>query len=113
MPRPKLNPTEMQRSQVRALAACGVPEKTIARWVGVRSEKTVRKHFRQELAFGALEANANVANKAYEMAVSGKHPGMTRFWLERRAPGWPRHSFTGSPAAPPPFIVAKDDGGMQ
>ena len=113
MPRPKLNPTEEQRGQVRALAACGVPQQTIARWVGVRSEKTIRKHFRKELDFGALEANANVSNTAYEMAVSGKFPALTMFWLARRA-GWPNApSYTPSPTQPAPFVLAKDDGGEQ
>ena len=50
--------------------------------VGVRSPKTLRKHFRQELSSGMAEANAVVARVAYEMALSGRYPAMTIFWTK-------------------------------
>jgi len=65
MPRPKLNPTEEQRRKVKILSACGTPHEKIAEAMGIRSPKTLRKHFREELDLGALEANAKVASTLY------------------------------------------------
>jgi hypothetical protein len=48
--------------------------------VGLRSPKTLRKHFRPELSNGFAEAYAAVARTAYEMAVSGRYPAMSIFW---------------------------------
>ncbi|MFL6416150.1 MAG: hypothetical protein ACJ74Y_10850 [Bryobacteraceae bacterium] len=54
--------------------------------VGVRSPKTLRKHFEAELASGMAEANAVVARVASEMAVSGGFPVMSFFWTNVKAP---------------------------
>jgi hypothetical protein len=48
--------------------------------VGLRSPKTLRKHFRAELNAGLAEATWAVARVAYEMANSGRYPQMTIFW---------------------------------
>lgn len=63
MPRPKLNPTEEQRRLVKSLAAMGTLQSDIAKMIGIRSPKTLRKHFRMELDRGALEANSNVPRR--------------------------------------------------
>ena len=108
MPRPKLNPTEEQRRKVKILAACGTPHEKIAEAIGIRSPKTLRKHYRDELDLGALEANAKVASTLYQMATSGECPAATMFWLKCRA-GWTdRPSADRSYAPPPPFIVAQE-----
>jgi hypothetical protein len=80
MPRPSFQPTAEQRKLVRSLAALGVPQQRMCVLVGVRSPKTLRKHFRPELFSGFAEAYAAVARTAYEMAVSGRYPAMTMFW---------------------------------
>jgi hypothetical protein len=109
MPRPKIKPTQAQRDLVRSLVAFGVSQEKIARQIGIRSAKTLRKHFREELDRGELEANANVANAAYKMATSGQHPVITIFWMKCRA-GWrEQRDFQATPGAPPPFIVAKEE----
>jgi hypothetical protein len=54
--------------------------------VGVRSPKTLRKHFQAELSSGMAEANAVVARVAYEMAVSGRFPAMSFFWTKCQRP---------------------------
>ena len=61
MPRPRLKPTDEQRRLVKSLAAMGTPHTDIARKIGLRSPKTLRKHFRKELEMGAMEANYRVA----------------------------------------------------
>jgi ribosomal protein L19E len=107
-----MNPTDEQRRMVKSLAAVGTPHVKIASMVGIRSDKTLRKHFREELDHGSVEANANVARKLYEMAISGQYPGATIFWLKCRA-GWKeKPTFEPGAIAPPPFIIARE-GGVQ
>jgi hypothetical protein len=81
MARPSFRPNKDLRKLVKGMAALGVPHEKIVIAVGIRSPKTLRKHFRRELATGAAEANATVARVAFEMAVSGTYPEMTDFWL--------------------------------
>ena len=81
MSRPSFRPTKDQRKLVRSLAAIGLRQEHIAQVVGVRSPKTLRKHFREEIGHGTAEAIATVTAAAYDMAVSGKVAVMTRFWL--------------------------------
>jgi hypothetical protein len=112
MPRPRITPTDEQRRLVKSLSACGIPHEQIARQIGIRSPKTVRKYFRTELDGGALEANAQVAKTLYQMATSGQCPSATMFWLRFRA-GW-REASSLEPNAvqAPPFIVAQQQGGQ-
>src|SRR6202040_2044269 len=77
MPRPKLNPSDEDRRLVKSLAAVGTRQEDIARMAHIRSTKTLRKHFREELDRGAIESNANVARTLYQMATSGEHPATT------------------------------------
>lgn len=86
MPRPSYQPTDEQRQMVKSLSAMGLRQEDICDMVGLRSPKTLRKHFRQELSSGMAEANAAVAHVAYEMAVSGRFPAMTFFWEKCQRP---------------------------
>jgi AcrR family transcriptional regulator len=79
-------PTEKDRRMVELCAMGGIPQKEIAAAIGV-SEPTLRKHFRDELDRAYIAANAKVVQTAFEMAVSGKAPAMTIFWLKARM-GW-------------------------
>src|SRR3954454_5114682 len=84
-PRPSFQPNKGRRKLVKSLAVLGLRHEDIAIALGIRSPKTLRKHFRKELAGGMAEANAAVTRVAYEMAASGKMPMMTRFWLNTAA----------------------------
>lgn len=77
------------RAIVRHYVSMGYPHETICELMKPRinSPKTLRRHFRQELDFGKAEANARVGATAFSMAVSGRDPSMTRFWLRTQA-GW-------------------------
>jgi hypothetical protein len=108
MPRPKHNPTKEQRKLVKDLGAVGVPHDQIARKIGIRSPKTLRMHYRDELDLGSIEANASVAGALFKKAVGGDTCAQ-RFWLETRA-GWGRPAFKPASHALPPFIVGKDMG---
>jgi hypothetical protein len=106
MPRPTLNPTDEQRRLVKSLAACGIRQEDIARKIGIRSPKTLRKYFRKELTNGATDANYKVAKSLFDKAVGGDTYA-AQFWLRCRA-GWKDQTNFATPAAPPPFIVAKE-----
>jgi hypothetical protein len=108
MPRPSLKVTQEQRVFVTALAAIGAPHTDIALRLGIRSPKTLRKHFRKELDLSAIDADARVAQTAYKMAISGESPAASIFWMGAR--GWseqPKSEFTSREI--PPFIVAQQE----
>src|SRR5437660_542087 len=109
MARPRFKPISAQRYMAKTLAALGVPHDHIAHRVGLRSPKTLRRHFRKELDDGAAEANAKVAQTLYHMATSGKYPWATTFWLRARA-GWSDQPFMMQPTAAPPFLVSREEG---
>ena len=106
MPRPKLNPTPEQRDIVKTLAAFGTPHEQIAPKIGVRSPKTLRKHFRHELNSGSPDANASVAGALYKKAMAGNVEAQ-KFFLQNRA-HWGKPAFQRAPA-PPPFVVAYEE----
>lgn len=109
MPRPKLKPTEEQRQQVKLLAAYDIPQFEIARFVGIRSPKTLRKHFRKELDRGALEGYAKVQKTRFQLATDGKHPQVTESWLANYEARHRHHPDSQASAAPPAFIVIPEE----
>jgi hypothetical protein len=108
MARPKFIPTLEQRKTVRSMSAFGLRQEDIANCIGIRSPKTLRRHFREELDRSGIEANARVAQTAFQMATSGKHPLMTMFWLRVRG-GWREPAgATLLPANAPAFVVEQE-----
>jgi hypothetical protein len=89
---------------VKSLAAYAIKHEGIARMIGLRSVKTLRKHFREELVLGLFEAVAQVCQTHYQMARSGKHAACTIDFLNRRARYLDVHMET-EPAATPDFVV--------
>ena len=76
-------PDPLQRRQVEAMAAYGIPEQDISRVVGV-DPKTLRKHYREELDLGTTKANAQVAGFLFNSAKNGNVTAQI-FWLKTRA----------------------------
>ena len=109
MARPRFIPSAEQRKTVRFMAACGIRHDEIARYLSLRSPKTLRRHFREELDRGATEANARVAQCLYQMAISGTNVVATIFWLKSQA-RWGEHG-APRPAEAPPFIVVLEKEG--
>jgi hypothetical protein len=107
MARPKYVPTEEQRRTVKSLTAYGINHEGIARLVGLRSCKTLRKHFRKELTLGEIEGVAEIAQTLYKMAKSGKDSRATIHFLERRQRWLDVQSLENRPAAIT-FVVAED-----
>jgi hypothetical protein len=108
MPRPKLNPTEDQRTMVKIMTAMGGKQKDVAARIGIRSPKTLRKYFRKELDQGGPEADMTIAQSLYKKAKEGDVKAQM-FWLKCRA-GWreqPDRDPSGPSSGPtPPFIVS-------
>lgn len=84
--RPAYKPTERDREQVYQLVGRGQRAEDVCAIMGF-SRATLFKYFPDEIKAGRSISNASVANKAYDMAMSGKFPAMTMFWLKTQA-GW-------------------------
>lgn len=84
--RKRYEPTEKDLRIVETMAGCGMPQESIARALGIDS-KTLRKHFRRELDCSADKADAQVAASLYKLAISGRCPPATIFWMKSRR-GW-------------------------
>jgi hypothetical protein len=85
MPRAKFAVTDENRELALKLASVGARQEDIGRMLGIRSTKTLRKYFREELDKGAADANNNVATAMYKMATSARYPVASIFWLKCRA----------------------------
>jgi hypothetical protein len=108
MSRPQFMPTDLHRTTVKSLAAYGINHEEIAKMIGLRSAKTLRRHFREELTRGSIEATAQVSQTLYQMATSGEEPACTIFWMKTRG-GWrEKQSPENRPAAVPDFVVSED-----
>ncbi|MBR0648731.1 hypothetical protein GXW78_03600 [Roseomonas terrae] len=79
-------PTDDQRRTVRAMAGFGIPQTDIATYLRVDA-KTLRKHFRDELDLGSIEATSKVAQSLFRMATEGQNVAAAIFWMKARA-GW-------------------------
>ena len=84
--RPPFKPTDEQREQVKAMSSHGVPHRQQAPLIGCSSPKTLRKHFRDELNLGKIQANAKVAGALYQSALEGNVKAQS-FWL-KTVGGW-------------------------
>jgi hypothetical protein len=60
MARRAFAPSDEQRRLVTVWSSYGIPQEDIATEVGLRSPKTLRKHFRKELGHGRIGANIKV-----------------------------------------------------
>ena len=111
MGRPQFTPTKEQRDLVKSMAAVGIPHEKIARKIKLRSPKTLRKHFSEELDLGATDANYKVGKTLFDLATSGKCPPATIFWAKSRGGFHERPAFQ-APAVPPDFsVVCEQKGG--
>ena len=79
--RPPHEPTETTRAQVLALAQY-LTQRDVAAHIGV-DEKTLRKHYRDELDKGAVRSNAAVMKNLYSMASNAKDGHGMPAWSEK------------------------------
>lgn len=73
--------TETLQVQVEKLAGYGMTDEDISKVVSM-SEATLKRKFRDELDIGRALAKSKVQQTAFKMAISGKQPAMTMFWLK-------------------------------
>lgn len=76
-------PDEKTRKQVEAMSSYGIPQKEIAKVIGI-ADKTLSKHYRHELDTAETKANAMVAGKLYKKCMDGDTTCLI-FWLKTRA----------------------------
>jgi hypothetical protein len=68
------------------MSGYGVPHEGIAVLLEI-DPKTLRRHYRQELDRGSVEATAKVAQSLFQMATVDKNVAAAIFWMKARA-GW-------------------------
>jgi len=81
---PGFNPTMAQAREVAVMSCLGMEPKDIALVLNIE-EKLLKMYYAKELKVSANIANAMVARQALNMAMSGRFPDMTKFWLKSRA----------------------------
>lgn len=81
---PGFKPGPAQSREVSVMAALGLTPKEISVVINVE-EKMLKLYYSKELNVSRNIANVVVARKALEMAVSGRFPEMTKFWLKTQA----------------------------
>ena len=79
-------PTKETRQTVYDLASFGIPQSKIAKHIRL-DEKTLMKHYAQELETAAINRNAEVANVLFKKATVDEEMSAIIFWLKTRA-GW-------------------------
>jgi hypothetical protein len=84
MPRPRKKPTPKDLQEIEAMAGCGMTQESVAKIKGI-SVDTLRKYSNDVYQVGKAKGIGRVAKTAFEMAVSGKFPAMTIFFLKTQA----------------------------
>lgn len=84
-------PDDNTRLLVKTLAAVGTRYVDIAHKLGINDE-TLRKHYRQDLEDGRIDANSQVASTLFQRAKQGNMTAAI-FWLKTRA-GWKETNVT-------------------
>lgn len=84
--RPAHEPNENIRRVVKALAMEGKPRTYICEALGI-SRETLYKYYGDDIKNAKLIADEKVIQTAYNLAVDGEHPRMTKFWLQTQR-GW-------------------------
>jgi hypothetical protein len=102
--RPAHVPDEKNRGVVLRAAKMGLPQESIARILKI-GLVTLRKHYKDELVTGSIEANMKVLETLYEVATDKSHRGCVSaaiFWTKVRS-GWrevTRTEHTGADGQP-------------
>jgi DNA invertase Pin-like site-specific DNA recombinase len=81
--RPPFTPSDEQKALVSDLASYGLPQKQIARFLGI-SPMTLRKAFRAELDLAAVEVNSSVLHSLVHMATVRHNASAAIFWAKTR-----------------------------
>jgi hypothetical protein len=117
-------PTAEQRQNVEAMTGFGIAQADIARVIKNPAngkpidEKTLRKHFADEIATGLTKATAALAQSLFAEATKGEDSRSrvtaAMFWLGRRA-GWKETTVAqheGKNGGPIVFTLSRDDDSL-
>lgn len=77
--------TDENKKTVSKLAGYGISQADIGYILGV-SEDTIHRHYKDDFALGIINANAMVANRAFQRCMEGSD-SLIKYWLGARA-GW-------------------------
>lgn len=83
--KPPHEPTKATRDTVQLHTMVGTTQADIARVIGI-DEKTLRKHYRDELDLAKARANATIGGALFNKAKAGDTAAMI-FWMKAQA-GW-------------------------
>lgn len=86
-------PTEITRKQAQQAAGFGLPQDQIGALLGI-DDKTLRKHYPEQLALGRAIASAAVGESLFRRAISGEDTTAAIWWSKCQM-RW----------SPPPAIV--------
>lgn len=109
MSRKQHNPTNEHRQLVQLHCTIGTPQAVIADIIGV-DDKTLRKHYREELDQSKAKANATIGGALFNKAKSGDTAAMI-FWMKTQA-GWREkseidHTSSDGTMSPPKEIIIR------
>lgn len=76
--------TQETQEIVQRLAKLGINQKLIAKYMGM-SHTTLSKHYKDIMSIVRIDNIAQVAETAFNLAVGGKCPNMTMFYLKTQA----------------------------
>ena len=84
----KHTPKDLTRQHVKEMTAKGATQPMVAEVLGIE-EKCLRRHYRDELDGGVVQADMAVAGNLFRIATSEGPGAVTAaiFWLKTRA-GW-------------------------
>jgi hypothetical protein len=83
MGRPNKHLNEEQLKTVKAMASYGIPQREIAKHVGMAAN-TLRKRYRKELTHAAHDANLQVLDSLFNMATNRHCVAAAIFWVKSR-----------------------------
>jgi hypothetical protein len=81
--RPPFAPTDDLRKQVEFLAGIGLAHHKIAQSLGI-SPTTLRKHFREPLNSGAIQAKTQVLSSLFDLATKYRNTSAAIFYAKTR-----------------------------
>jgi len=86
MSRKPHKPTDEQRKTVKAMVGFGTTLEDIATVIEI-DRKTLSLHYAKEIARGAIDANAQVAQSLFQQATKGRNMTAAIWWTKTRM-GW-------------------------
>jgi DNA-binding NarL/FixJ family response regulator len=94
------------RNLVKALTACGNSHEEIAKILGI-TPSMLRKHFRDEMTLGGMQANAKVLGSIFKAATQDNNMTAAIFWAKTQGSTKQKRSASKGGSDVPPALVLK------